>query len=79
MSTEFTAEGLEPKLLSLCQIAQRLGVHRSTIYRKLKKRGIKLPSGLLGPKWQQVILQVLNGEIVDEEILNSLSFQSHCN
>jgi hypothetical protein len=63
------------KLITLCQLADEIGVHRSTIYRKLKKRGIQPPGELLGPKWVDTILKVLNGEDVDKNNLPILSIE----
>jgi predicted DNA-binding transcriptional regulator AlpA len=63
MSTEVTTEF---KLLSFCQLAEQLGVHRSTIYRKLRKKGIKPPGELLGPKWVEIIIQVLNDDSIKD-------------
>lgn len=31
------------------QIAEEYGIHRNTLYKKLKEKGIKLPTGLLMP------------------------------
>jgi DNA-directed RNA polymerase specialized sigma54-like protein len=77
MSTEINEGVVELRLLSLSQIAEQLEIHRSTIYRKLKKRGIKLPGGLIGPKWQEVILKVLSNETIDEETLKNLITESN--
>lgn len=63
------------KLITLCQLADEIGVHRSTIYRKLKKRGIQPPGELLGPKWVETIVKVLNGEDVDKNNLPILSIE----
>ena len=41
------------------EIAKELNMHPITLYRKLKTLGIQLPSGLLSPQWQQIILDTL--------------------
>lgn len=64
MSTEAL---LDFKLITVCQLADDIGVHRSTIYRKLKKRGIQPPGGLLGTKWVEIIVKVLNDLDIDLE------------
>lgn len=64
---------LDFKLVTLSQLADQIGIHRSTIYRKLKKRGIQPPGELLGPKWVEVIVKVLNGEEIIRNGLPELS------
>jgi predicted DNA-binding transcriptional regulator AlpA len=66
MSTEVL---LDFKLITLSQLADHIGVHRSTIYRKLKKRGIQPPGELLGPKWVEIIVKILNDLDVEFEKL----------
>lgn len=64
MSTKVTTEF---KFITLCELSDQLGIHRSTVYRKLKKRGIKPPGGLLGPKWVDLIVRTINDENIDFE------------
>lgn len=60
---------LDFKLITLSQLADEVGIHRSTIYRKLKKRGIQPPGELLGPKWIEIIVKVLNDLDIEFEHL----------
>lgn len=60
---------LDFKLITLSQLADEVGIHRSTIYRKLKKRGIQPPGKLLGPKWIEIIVKVLNDLDIEFEHL----------
>lgn len=39
------------------QIAEEYGVSSKTLSRWLKNEGVKLPSGLIKPKWQKIIYQ----------------------
>ena len=63
MSTKVSTEF---KFITICELSNQLGIHRST-YRKLKKQGIKPPGGLIGPKWIDLILKIINDENIGLE------------
>ncbi len=41
------------------ELAEELGISRRTLYSLLKEAGVDIPKGLLSPKTQQLIIEVL--------------------
>lgn len=65
---------MSTELKTRSQIAQQYNIHRTTLYRKLREKGIKLPSGLLCSKWQQFIAAALSS--YDENTPNQIPKES---
>jgi hypothetical protein len=57
---------MKTELKTRREIAKQLNIHPTTLYRKLKLKGIKLSSGLLDQRQQALIIAVLSSPL-DEE------------
>ncbi len=55
------------------EIAKQLNIHPTTLYRKLKLKGIKLGSGLLDQRQQALIIGVLSSPLNDDSVVKSVS------
>ena len=55
------------------EIAKQLNIHPTTLYRKLKLKGIKLSSGLLDQRQQALIIVALSAPLHDDREVKSLN------